>query len=532
MVIADAVTDIGSLWKLVAALIAAFCVIYFRKEIQAILKRGFKVKRGQTEFESLHKPGESASRPPGEGEEAAEEDSGSNEDQALVAAAQAAGEEVADNDEPTMVNVLIALMEKHKPEAEKEFQRVQANEADSVQRRENEVFFAGAKFEFLGDTEARAELERLAEEPATASMGHRVLGFALMRIGYPDQALAKFEEAEQTATDERTRVAAVVGATESLEKLGRHDAATEKIQTTLLEVESPNNIRSLYVALADRYLASDEWVLRALALEKALETTPNDVSLHFKAGYAYGEAGAYDLSLIHNSAAVETDADYVAARNNRGVAYEQLGMPIRSVADYEKAAAAGNTLAAANVAQRYMHAGFAQRAREALGKAAQAEDPHPNVAAATARIPELVEREDDLATKAGDRGAEKQRFFRDYAEARFRNEALPPDVEGGWTSGTAPGVTVEIAGERAVIEWQVGTTGHRAVGVLRGRSFIYDEEVEEYDFAKHEKVYKKKRTGFGTFGRAGHELALLTNEDFSESTVVRFHRAPSNPAET
>ena len=102
------------------------------------------------------------------------------------------------------------------------------------------------------------------------------------------------------------------------------------------------------------------------ALEVALETEPNNAARQFDAAFAYSQAGREDLALMHYKAALEADSDHRPAINNLGVAYERLGLRMKAVTEYKRAADLGESLGKANLGLSFLNAGFRAEGEEIL----------------------------------------------------------------------------------------------------------------------------------------------------------------------
>ncbi len=150
-------------------------------------------------------------------------------------------------------------------------------------------------------------------------------------------------------------------------------------------VRSPSGSRSawnskrIYVAFADDEEVGD-WLHRAVSLESAVAITPNDTTLRFRMAHAFAQAGVNDVALLHYRATLRADESDADAQNNIGVAYENLDMPIQATNYFRSAAENGNTLEHANIANRFLNAGFVDEARALLDAASAFENPHQNLA--------------------------------------------------------------------------------------------------------------------------------------------------------
>src|SRR3569833_1050462 len=157
----------------------------------------------------------------------------------------------------------------------------------------------------------------------------------------------------------------------------------------------PSSISSLYQGIANIYKESQEYDLQAIALEKALEFTPNDITVRFNMAYAYSKVGREELSLLHYTYLLKYDPDNAGAQNNIAVQYGILGMNIKSIDFYKKSFSGNNTLAGSNLAYKLIDIGFAEEAEHYLEEAQKQEDVHTNVGTAIGKLFSLKNEEEE-----------------------------------------------------------------------------------------------------------------------------------------
>jgi tetratricopeptide (TPR) repeat protein len=230
-----------------------------------------------------------------------------------------------------------------------------------------------------------------------------------------------------------------------------------------------------YESLADHYEENDQYELRALALEKALEYRPDDISMRFEAGRAYHASGFDALSLFHYGTLLQISPQDSYALNNSGVNLASLDMPTRAVESYRAAYALGNTLAAANLAYLYIGAGFTDDASRLLDEAKQMDDPHPNVAAAIARVSSAKE-SDEEKQKATTKTAREQRMFMSaYAQRYF----LPTTDTAGfvreWQSDEGHRVSIAQEDDTIKASWTAKKKTYSFTAKVHGATAILSE---------------------------------------------------------
>lgn len=102
--------------------------------------------------------------------------------------------------------------------------------------------------------------------------------------------------------------------------------------------------------------------------EYALYLKPDDSNMRFKIAYQYSHNGKHNLSFLHYQKYVNLSNDEVGY-NNLAIQYDNLGLKIKTIDNYEKAIELNNTLAMSNLAHRYINNGFRKQAQELINKA-------------------------------------------------------------------------------------------------------------------------------------------------------------------
>lgn len=301
---------------------------------------------------------------------------------------------------------------------EESFKELEILETDVIKKLNNKITYQALRYR-CGDTSAISELQNMANQPAVSY-------YALFWIGKCYEESSNFEEAaeafENYALDSQTEVGRTNGAilaAHCLFKTGKCQEAFARVMHELGKVTNPDAVFNLYEGLASLYELAEEPELQALALEKALESRPNEPKLRFDVAYSYGAKNLDVLSLLHYKTLLNRNPDNATALNNIGVQYKRLQMQIGSVNCYKKAVELHETLAAANLASIYMDAGFIEEASLILDEAQQQKDVHPNVWMVRAKLSEIKKEEVEIEERYLKSAKEQQNFLRLFAEAYF-----------------------------------------------------------------------------------------------------------------
>lgn len=106
-------------------------------------------------------------------------------------------------------------------------------------------------------------------------------------------------------------------------------------------------------------------------------------------------------------------------------------MPGKSIKYYKKALNLKETLSAANLATKYMEAGFIEEAHQILEKARKEDNVHENVGNCIFRLSNIEQNEMDIQSKAFKEANKQQNFIRQFAEAFFIKDISTNSIFSG-----------------------------------------------------------------------------------------------------
>jgi tetratricopeptide (TPR) repeat protein len=341
-----------------------------------------------------------------------------------------------------------------------------------------------------GDTQALNKLRELssqvAEEPALYAFVQQIIGEAFEWANDFRSAKAAYDAAIEAATEEAPKATNLVSSARCLFLSGDKPGAYQAIMSALLRFSNPNARLSLYQGLASLYEREEEYELKAIALEKALELQPNNTAIRFDAAYAYGQETLRPISVLHYETLLAFDANHAAALNNIGVGYDRLDMSIHAVSGYKKSIAQSYSLANANLAYLYLRAGFVDEAERVLQDVRNHDDVHENVSAALAAIPSARQAEVEALKKIRLAARAQQGFLSCFADAYFAYTTELPQLSGDWSivEGDYSGseVTIEQKGKGIKLHWQSQNTEYVIKAELfnRGALIVKYETVAQY----------------------------------------------------
>lgn len=390
---------------------------------------------------------------------------------------------------------------------EEPFKKLQELEQNDDQKLKNKEAYLHLRY-ICGDTSALAELYNLAEQ-SEVSNAHFWIAQCYEYSDDFEKAAKEYEMSLQGTKTEKERASVTVSIAECLFKAEKQQKAYARVMQEIGEVTDREARYTLYKGLASLYELAKKPDLRALALEKALEITPNDTQSLFDVAYSYGQEELDTLALLHYKTLLDFEPDRTAALNNIGVKYEQLQMPMYAVESYRKAAELGNTLAAANLAYQFMDAGFAEEASKTLDEAKQKPKLHPRVGSAITALSEKKEKEWETKKAFLNAAREQQRFLRSFGEAYFIEKPDCPSFDDIWLFSDGIETTITQTNHIIGAEWDSYPEKHTLIGYANNRAatIIIRTETERLPdvFAESESSSR----GYAFLSPDGQQLHIM-----------------------
>jgi tetratricopeptide (TPR) repeat protein len=376
-------------------------------------------------------------------------------------------------------------------EARATFDRLHSADDDPEARERNSIMFEFWRWRHGGDARGLDALDARRKDPDVGGLAERLIAEGHTETGHTDLAVRHFERAITASKRPDDLVAAVRGLAKTLTGIGRRNDAAALLSHWVNQSRDDDQRRQLVEELSGIYGDGEKWLYRAAALEVALETEPGNAARRFDAAFAYSQAGREDLALLHYLAALDADSDHRPAINNLGVAYERLGMGMKAVTEYRRAAGLGESLGKANLGLSFLNAGFRAEAEEILYEAMRDPKSHESVALHLASIKTKVDQETLAEEAALHSAGELREFFRRIGHAL--TEATQRPVGGGWTHGTSRYTvrTDELAGivtiEFGEPKRRIRLSGHRtnnAIDVRVERQEVRWVGAEQIEFVE------------------------------------------------
>lgn len=304
--------------------------------------------------------------------------------------------------------------------------------------REDSDAFWRTWFHFLkteaGYSDALQEFEDFAKGRDNDPYPTSMLGSLYKNFEHYLKAAEKFLLASQGTKEKNDKIEYISQASECYALDGNFEKAYNVLENEFQNdnLDRSNTQKLLYGGLAKIAKLEKNDNLFVSFSEKALNLIPTDHQIRFSLAYHYDEVGNHALALYHYKTLCER-APNGTNWNNLGVAYEQLQMSHKSVDAYDIASSRyDETLAMANLAYKYIGAGFLLNASEILKKARTIDDYHSNVDGALSRINEVKKAETEREKKELKATNRERGFMVEFAEAYAVPSQL--DIEAMWES--------------------------------------------------------------------------------------------------
>ena len=465
----EMINAIVGLWKPIIALAILLFVIFQRKPLQDFLKRfvSARYKHGDTEF-SLDAEKADAALPAYDvisvENTKISDDSETEEIQEQISSETEKGDWFG--------NMLSAFNEGNLEAAKKALEIGQLAELDAHSKLRYQIIFYYFQFTKLSDSKALDELEKLTLQDGVQSLAFFWLSECYQHRRSYDKAKEYLELSLEHASSDQERADRVGALVDLILEIDDSNANTETFDIaikTLKEVDKTFQ-SPIYQALAKVYEKYDNKLLRAIALEKALETSPNNSDLFFNAAYAQTHVNKLStLALVNYDTVLRIQPKNSMATNNLGVLADELKMPIKSTELYQQSSENENTLAMANLAYKLLGKGFIDEAEEIISKAQEQQDVHSNIAAAASKIMQNKEAEREKWEALINLGIKQKTFLQNFAEARFNYSEKPKTFNGRWKFENTSLEIKETNGNFISI-WGEGSSRQKLTGEVKGET--------------------------------------------------------------
>lgn len=363
------------------------------------------------------------------------------------------------------------------------------------------------------------EAHRLLKEKVNDEREGGLAAFRLARLsegtGDFTEACKYYRIALDRNDDENHRTSVVQAYADCLTHRDKAEEAQQLILKEYNNTATDNNKAALLVSLSNLTVfpsTQEDTRIKGALLLRAAQLTPTRKNLHFDAAMSLSDAGMNGLAASQYRAILRSEENNSSALNNLGVAYSRLGMQAEAIDSYRRSWAIGETLAAANLARKYVHAGFLDEAEKILNEARRSETVNDDVGTALVELGRARTTEAETWQKANRLAVQESEFLRQFVEAITRHLLVAEGFSGEWVTHTADPVLIsDNTVTNLSIEWgetenKQRMTGWfiRAFGLISVdewfvdplRGYVYlSEQAEELRFM----VYKNTQPIFFTW---------------------------------
>lgn len=165
--------------------------------------------------------------------------------------------------------------------------------------------------------------------------------------------------------------------------------------------------------------------------EKLLIINPVNSAVRFDLAYKYSEIGQENIAIHHYMQYLRITDD-ASGFNNLGVSFNALDAKIKSIEYYKKAKEGNHTLAMANLANKYIDAGFIDEAQQMISIAEslikEGKEIHENIGLAKKKLQEHMDEEDKKVKDILFESERLQKYRMDHAEAYCTPSELAKDT--------------------------------------------------------------------------------------------------------
>ncbi len=410
--------------------------------------------------------------------------------------------------------VIAFIKDKDIDKANEAYKKLQECESNVDNRLENE-----AKYYYLlfgcGDTSALKKLEDLAQKdgiaPAVKHIATRYKGFCYEKAGELDKAEVAFKLASECSSiSESDRVVDKVSLAVCLFKNDKKGEAFGLLMGEVAQTSDESALSKLYECLANIYELAEDPEMRAIALEKLITIKPNDTGLRFKVAYSYGQSNYDNLALLHYKTLLKFTEDDSSALNNIAVAYSRLGMPISATTFYKESFKKKETLAAANLAYKYMEAGFDEEASGILREARKSDKIDPQVGEAISDIEKKRQNESKIEEKAIKEAKEQQKFMLKFAEAYFVKILDCPEIAGVWKSTEGNEIEIKQGKDKIEGTWRKSSNNYKFEGNIVNRGVKIITFKEKYLWSSNASEFVKEGKGYIYIAPEADKINIMT----------------------
>lgn len=497
---------LGATWQWAVIVLVTFSLFHPKSLLRTLLDRTnfLKFKRGNTEIEFERQSAEPVTK------SGAVAVAVQVTDEASETSRQISG---PDKSEPSNLawNMIDAFFERDFERAESTFKSLTETEPNALIRMRHETTYQALRYMHAGDDSAMAALESLAKNTDIRAYVYSWIARSYENSNRLDDAIAAYDEAQNSTCEDDDRARYTVWGASCLVRIGKTHEAFQRLVDALRTIPDGEPKAILYEQIAEMEKERGNKIEAALATEMVAFYRPRNTTARFNAAYAADEAHLLHLACADYSTLVRFNPEMQGALNNQGVSFGKLELTIHSIAAFQAAADKGETLAMANLAYKYIAAGFAKEAEEQVNSALKQANPHENVGSALAHIAATKKAEEQELQKVLVLGGQHQRFFQLFYPLYLTSQSVESLPSGKWVHGQTA-VNVSIGADGLIVEWGDGPSRRRLEGHLRNRAGMVKMKKSTKNFISGEWQLGPGTPAYVYFDERLDRLNILSTE--------------------
>ena len=379
-------------------------------------------------------------------------------------------------------DLLEAMSKKDAEAARKAFERGSADFSRGDPEREFlwRLLYARLRFE-SGESAAWEEIRQMESDNPSSPLPRSTIALCQRRAGELIEAAESYQIAADRAAADGGKSIYLLRAAETLHELSEWSQARRLLLTAFVGASAPTKLQILGT-LYENLKATTNMIEAFGVGEYSLFENNSQPALHFRLGYDYQNDDLHELSIFHYKALLDFESpDADTALNNLAVAYSSMDTPINEVRYFTESANLGNSLAAGNLAYKYLNAGFVEEARKILEKASQIANHDSSVDQAWIDLRRKVESEETRDQEIRKAGVAQRHFLKKLGTAILIPQS--PQINGWWSF---PFVDLElhVSGTDVLASAKKAIQTDRATSLLFGLGGAQKSEREEsYELA-------------------------------------------------
>jgi len=291
-----------------------------------------------------------------------------------------------------------------------------------------ECFYHRTRFR-MGDRDALESVRALGEQHPGSPQPPACIAHCLVDYGEFDGASAEFLRAASLSRNDE-KLSFLLRAAEALKQAKRYeDARRLALRDILPRATAGIRLDTLALLYELLKLSNEDHEAFALA-EYTLRENPGQSGLRFKLGNDYLSKDLDGLAAYHFQMILKNEPQNYGAFHNLALALSNSGLSIMSATNYKTAIELGGTLAAANLAYKYLDCGMVDDSKRLLEAAQKVEGHADRVERCLADVTKRKDEEEQKLNSLFEAAVKQKEFLTEAGDALLA-PTVPP-IDGGW----------------------------------------------------------------------------------------------------